>query len=111
MCGFAGGGKVSSTEGAILWIPGEVLGIALYTALPLLVYMGRTGIALPIAIVAVLGSAYLGYVDGRQDRRPLHQLHQRRRREPADTLAIWQADYVHLAKQTFRLRRGRHVCF
>ncbi len=34
----------------------------MYAALPLLVYTGHTGIVLPAAIVAVLGSAYLGYV-------------------------------------------------
>ena len=51
-----------STQGTVLRIPSAALGIALYAALPLLVYTGHTGIALPVAIVAVLGSAYLGYV-------------------------------------------------
>jgi len=55
----------------------------LYAALPLLVYTGHIGIALPAAIVAVLGSAYLGYVMVFRIGGPLRQLHQRRRREPA----------------------------
>jgi uncharacterized membrane protein len=51
-----------SKEGAILRIPNTVVGIVLYTVLPFLVYSGRTEIALLIAIVAVIGSTYLGYV-------------------------------------------------
>ena len=51
-----------STESAILRIPSSVLGVALYAALPLLVYAGRADMAMPLAIVAVLASAYLGYV-------------------------------------------------
>jgi len=51
-----------SREGAILRIPNTVMGIVLYTVLPFLVYTGRTEIALVMAIVAVIGSTYLGYV-------------------------------------------------
>jgi len=51
-----------SREGTILGIPNTMAGIVLYTVLPFLVYTGRTGIALIMAVVAVIGSTYLGYV-------------------------------------------------
>jgi uncharacterized membrane protein len=51
-----------SAESAIARIPSSLLGVALYVALPILVYTGGSPIALPVAFLSVLCSAYLGYV-------------------------------------------------
>ena len=51
-----------SRESAVAGIPNSVVGAVLYAALALAAYLGQTGIAIGLAAVAVLGSAYLGYV-------------------------------------------------
>lgn len=51
-----------SRESAILGIPNSVLATLLYAALFVLVYLGHEGAALPLGILAAVGSAYLSYV-------------------------------------------------
>lgn len=51
-----------SRESALLGIPNSVVGAVLYAALTLAVYMGQSEVAIGLAAVAVLGSAYLAYV-------------------------------------------------
>jgi uncharacterized membrane protein len=53
---------LQSRQSAILRIPNSVLGVAVYIALLLSVYLGHTGTAMSLAVVAVLASAYLSYV-------------------------------------------------
>jgi uncharacterized membrane protein len=53
---------LKSRQSAILRIPNSVLGVAVYVALLLSVYLGHTGTAMSLAVVAVLASAYLSYV-------------------------------------------------
>lgn len=53
---------LKSRQSAILRIPNSVLGVAVYIALFLSVYLGHTGTAMSLAIVAVLASGYLSYV-------------------------------------------------
>ena len=51
-----------SRESAVLGIPNSVLSTLLYAALFVLVYLEHEGAALPLGILAVVGSAYLSYV-------------------------------------------------
>jgi uncharacterized membrane protein len=67
-CGCAGAPNdktevvLRSRESSILGVPNSVLATALFGALLLLAYLGRDFAGTQLAIVAVLGSAYLGYV-------------------------------------------------
>jgi uncharacterized membrane protein len=51
-----------SRQSATLRIPNSVLGVVVYVALLMLVHGKHTDAAIWLALVAVLGSAYLGYV-------------------------------------------------
>lgn len=51
-----------SSESAIFGLPNSVLATLLYPALFVLVYLGHEQAALPIGLLAVVGSAYLSYV-------------------------------------------------
>ncbi len=51
-----------SRESALAGIPNSVVGAVLYAGLALAAYSGQTGIAIGLAAIALLGSAYLGYV-------------------------------------------------
>jgi uncharacterized membrane protein len=53
---------LKSRQSAILRIPNSVLGVAVYIAFLLSVYLGHTGTAMSLAVVAVLASAYLSYI-------------------------------------------------
>lgn len=53
---------LQSRASAILKIPNSVLGVVLYSALLLLVYVKHAEPAMQVAIVAVLTSVYLSYV-------------------------------------------------
>ena len=67
-CNCAGSGNddtetvLRSRHGAVLKIPTSVLGALLYAALLVLIYMNERDAALPLAILAVVGSVYLSYV-------------------------------------------------
>ena len=66
-CNCAGGGNdepekvLRSRQSAVLRIPNSVLGLALYSALFVFVYVNDRDAALLLAILAVAGSLYLGY--------------------------------------------------
>lgn len=51
-----------SSESAIFGLPNSALGSLLYPALFVLVYLGHEHLALPLGLLAVVGSAYLSYV-------------------------------------------------
>lgn len=51
-----------SRESAVLGVPNSVVGAMLYAALVFAVSVGQDGVAIGLAAVAVLGSAYLAYV-------------------------------------------------
>jgi uncharacterized membrane protein len=51
-----------SRESALLGVPNSVVGAVLYAALALAVYLDQSGVAIGLAAVAILGSAYLSYV-------------------------------------------------
>jgi uncharacterized membrane protein len=53
---------LKSPQSAILRVPNSVLGAALYIALLILIHWQVTRAAMLVAVAAVLGSLYLGYV-------------------------------------------------